>query len=359
MTRATVILATLGMLVAVRAVSAQAPEPAPPAATLPPPRTVPAPEVGPLPSTQAGPFFPPPLPGPPPPAAYPHYQDYNGPLLRGDPLLDRPCDPPPGWFAALDVSLVGTHIKNRLVADVPVAPFLPTQVHLPTAELDWTVAPRFELGYRLPQGFGEIVAAYHFLVTDGYGVLPAWDLNGSDGYLKSHVNLNVFDLDYGSREFALDPHWDMKWRVGARLGSVYFDSQAVGFFREQRTTNSFLGAGPHVGLDLWRRLDVPGLGLFARAEGAALVGRVRQSFGQSVLLDEFTLLGGAVRQSGPQAVPVFNLQAGLGYAPPAWNDYVRFALGYQLEAWWYLGQLDASRAELLSQGIFLRTELRY
>src|SRR5438132_9013132 len=41
------------------------------------------------------------------------YQDYNGPLLRRDPLLDRPHAPEPGWFAAIELNVVAPQIKNR------------------------------------------------------------------------------------------------------------------------------------------------------------------------------------------------------------------------------------------------------
>src|SRR5207248_1437902 len=45
-----------------------------------------------------------PPPGPPPAAVYPAYEDRNGRVLEGDPLLDHL--PPPGWFAAVDVGVV-------------------------------------------------------------------------------------------------------------------------------------------------------------------------------------------------------------------------------------------------------------
>ena len=37
------------------------------------------------------------------------------------------------------------------------------------ATLNWTVSPRFEAGYRLPSGFGEIDVSYRFLLTEGAG----------------------------------------------------------------------------------------------------------------------------------------------------------------------------------------------
>src|SRR6516225_1819355 len=61
--------------------------------------------------------LPPPLPTVGPPACAP-YEDCNGPLLRCDPLLDRPDAPPPGWFSAFEADIVAPHVKNRLTNPV-------------------------------------------------------------------------------------------------------------------------------------------------------------------------------------------------------------------------------------------------
>jgi hypothetical protein len=293
------------------------------------------------------------------------YQDNNGPLLRWDPLLDRSHSPGPGCFWALELNVVGAQIKNRLQAPVTInSPillqqgiqgFLPGVVHLPTAELDWTGAPRFELGYRFPQGFGELSLSYRFLVSEGRDVIPNFDF-GDDGFLKSRLDMHVVDLDYGSREFSLGPHWDMKWRAGVRLANVFFHSLASGIFREESISNHFLGAGPHVGLDLWRRLDIEGLGLFIRLEGASVVGQISQGFERIIGDDTFTV-GGATLVHHTQAVPTLSVQAGMSWVP--WHGRTRFALGYEFERWWTIGEAADSRAELTTQGIFFRAEVGF
>jgi hypothetical protein len=297
-----------------------------------------------------------------PPACAP-YEDCNGPLLDGDPLLDRPGAPPPGWLAALDVGFVDPHVKNRLVAPVTLGPFT-DQLHLPTAELDAVGSPRLELGYRFAQGFGEVLLSYRSLVSEGTQIIPQFNPFG-DGTLDSRLDVQVLDLDYSTREFSLGPTWDMKWRIGARLAGVFFDSVARGAFLWERTSNCFRGVGPHVGLDLWHCLDGPalygsGLSLFARLEGATLLGKIHQHFEEAFLLaDGTSFLDGLTTVHQSQAVPVLNVQAGVGWTPCWGNHRVRFAAGYQFEDWWYLGQAGPSRAELMDQGVFFRGEWNY
>src|SRR4051812_4938128 len=126
-----------------------------------------------------GPVVAPPRPAPPSlyqpsglgPPAYAPFQDNNGPLLKGDPYLDRP-EAAPGFFAGAEIDVVAPHIKNRLQATVPFPSFLPNVVHLPSAEFDWTGAPRIEVGYRLAEGFGEFLVGYHSLVMESDGTIP-------------------------------------------------------------------------------------------------------------------------------------------------------------------------------------------
>src|SRR5262249_18816926 len=154
--------------------------------------------------------------------------------------------------------------------------------------------PRFEFGYRFDQGFGELLFSYRFLASDGRGTIPDFDAVG-DGFARSRLSLNVFDFDYANHEPALGPKWDMLWRVGVRLADVFFDDRALGGFVEQRTTNQFIGAGPHAGLDLWYHFNVPGLALFTRVEGALVIGQVSQAFEETFFFDDGSALGAASR----------------------------------------------------------------
>jgi hypothetical protein len=300
-----------------------------------------------------GPLGPPP-PGPPPTTLF---QDRNGPLLKGDPLLDRPGDPPPGWFAEVDVGLLGVHVKNALVAPVKVPPFGTDLVHVPGAELDWTGVPRLAVGYRLDQGCGEFLVSYRTLETDGNADIPNYDVLG-DGLLHSRLNLNVLDLDYASREYSLAPCWDMKWLVGCRVAGVFYDSRVEGLFEQQRVSNNFVGAGPHLGLALGRYLGSPGLRAYGKVESAFLLGQIRQSFEETFTVDDSLVGGGATDVRTTQAVPVLAFETGLSWEPE-YYDHMRFTFGYQFEQWWYLGQTSLSRAELTDQGIFFRSEFNF
>lgn len=304
--------------------------------------------VPPVPSYPSGPA------GPPPCAPY---EDRNGPLLRGDPLLDRPEYPPEGWFGALEADIVKPHLKYALVAPVSIGDET-SLVHVPLAPLDWTGVPRLELGYRFTQGLGEFLVTYRSIKTEGSDVIADFDRRGA-GSLRSELDADVLDLDYGSREFSLGPWWDMHWKVGLRFADLFAESNAEGLVLQEHTSNRYWGIGPHAGLDLTRSLGVPGLAAFGRIEGAALLGNIRQQFEET----EFTRRGLALDSGGTtvdqaQGVPVLSVQAGLAWAPSACR-FLRFSGGYVFEEWWYLGQADASRAELSLQGLFFRGEWNF
>jgi hypothetical protein len=322
----------------------------------------------PVPGLPALPATTPPQPAPPapccgagnslvggPPACAP-FEDRNGPLLYGDPLLDNCCCFPPGWIADLELPIVAPHLRNNLVDTVTVGPRTGT-IHVPTAKLDWTVAPRFEVGYRLPEAAGDLLVSYRFLTTTGTDTLPAFDAAGNPGLLRSRLIFNVLDLDYAHHESSLGPDWDMRWWAGIRFADVYFDSSAASAALSQSESNTFYGVGPHAGLEVQRRLGTAGLELFARADGAMVFGQVRQRYteavsgpgGETAVNDRF---------SHTQPVPYMALQAGVVWRPPQ-EQRLSVALGYTIERWWEVGELlttppPGSKGELTVQGVYLR-----
>lgn len=277
------------------------------------------------------------------------YQDSNGKLLVGDPLLDDKTSSPLGWFGAAEIDIVDPHIKNRLVNTVGG-----DVVHLPGAALDWAVSPRFELGYRFGQGVGDLVTSYKFLETTGNEALPGFDPAGGTAALHSRLNINEWDIDYGNWENSLLPDTELRWRLGVRLGANFFDSQASSPLLEQRESNYYFGAGPHVGVDVRHEVGDSGVSLVGRMEAAFLIGQSWESAGEVFPGP----VGAATRSSLVQTVPVLSVQAGLEWIPKD-NDHWHFSGGYTYERWWDYAGPQGSQSDMFMQGFFLRGEFRY
>jgi hypothetical protein len=289
------------------------------------------------------------------------------------PLLDPPQLPPPGWIAGVELDTVVPHLMNHLLNTVQIGARAPDVVTLPSAPLDWTVAPRVEVGYRLPAGFGEFALGYRFLASQGTTHTP-FSLDGA-AVLHSRLDFNQADADYVSREISLWPqflHLDMKWRLGVRLAFLYFDSRGDEAFDvaaagsgvfDQRVSGSYWGIGPHAGVELARRIDGTGLALVGSVDFTDLFGRVRQGFFEkATMLDEAGLpLTGETRASGTQDVPILNLRLGVSWTPPEFPSAQVF-IGYQYEYWWNVGKVSTTGqrgAELSDQGVTVRAEITF
>jgi hypothetical protein len=277
-------------------------------------------------------------------------QDRNNGVLVGNPLLDGPRNNL-GWFATVDVQGLAATVHNQLTAPVTVG-VNTVQVALPAADLQTTVSPRFEVGYRFGEAAGELLVSYRFLAASGTGVFPNFDGAGNPANVRSRLAMQVIDFDYASQEPSCEPWAEMKWRVGIRLSSLFFDSQAADALLQQHVDNYFCGAGPHAALDLWLPLVERRCGLFCKVDAAGVLGKVQQGF-------EETLPGAAsgfTRQD--QFMPSFmlNVQAGVGWAV---SDCWRVSIGYTYEHWWDAAFAGASRGEAWTQGIVLRGEWRY
>jgi hypothetical protein len=312
-----------------------------------PPQPIP---VAPPPTATPGPDAPPPLTSPAPPPLV-----YHDPLPTHDTLLDAPTDPP-GWFVGVEIGFVKPHVNSSLSGNVSFGSLGFDTVQLPSACLDWTTAPRFELGYRFANGWGAVLVSYRTLSTDGHADLLNFDAAGA-AFLHSRLDMDVFDFDYATPKIQFGQHLELRGRVGVRLGDIFFDSQAEGQLAEQRASNQFIGAGPHAGLDLWYHFDVPGLALFARADGALPIGRVHQDFEEVLLFNDGSVVGSATSQSSTRAVPTLNAQLGIAWQPP--GTRWRFSAGYEFEEWWNLGHVGDSRASLFDQGGFFRVECNF
>lgn len=270
-----------------------------------------------------------------------------------DPLLERPPVPPSGWFTGVELDVLKPRVTNRLSAPVTVNGRTDT-LDLPHTCLGVTVSPTFALGYRLSSGFGEFLLSYRFLDSAGRDTLD--DLVGPGGQTptaRSRLDLHVVDLAYGSEEYALGPNWDMRWQVGTRLGTVFYDTRIGDGTAALRTSNFFVGAGPDAGLSLTRSLGWGGLGLYGSVNGSVLIGQVNQRF----VVDLGPAGAGETVQRGTQAVPSVAAQAGLNWAPA--SSRIRMNLGYQFEQFFNVGSLGDSRGDVQTQGFFVTGQFNF
>jgi hypothetical protein len=261
-----------------------------------------------------------------------------------------------GFFAGIETDLIGVHIKNRLVGTVTFSDGSTDTAHLTPAELDWTLSPRFNFGYRFSDDLGMAMVTYRFIATDGYAILSPFD-QGGDGNLKSRLDVQVVDLDYVSHNHQFWSAFDMHWWAGVRLGSVFFDNRAIGQVADVEQSDYFFGAGPHLGGDLWWRLGA-GFGLYGKLDTSFPIGDVRQRFRESFLdSTSGSVIEGLGSVRTTKAIPTLEMQAGVGWNPI--GDRLRVLVGYQFEQWWLIGDVDQSRAQLTSQGVFFRGEFSF
>jgi hypothetical protein len=308
----------------------------------------------------------------------------------GGPLLERPEAAGPGFFSNVESSIVFPQFQNKLVGgqvtaaqtsgapisasiDLPPGAGMPitgSVIRFTGPHFDPTVSPRIELGYRFPDGFGEVRVAYRFLGSIGSDTVTVGEL----GPAAQHGTLDIHfvDLDYGTQEFSLGPDWEMRWAVGLRYADVYYSSQ-VGFLNPVPLVGDFGTAaftrltqteiinsryfGAHGVFELGRKLWVRNLTLFGRVEGTGVYGRVNQRFQET-----FVEAPGSTQTSvsNGSACPIVAGQMGLSWDIPNWN-HSRVLLGYQYEAWWRIGRgnNDLSFGTLTDQGVFLRAEINF
>ena len=271
-------------------------------------------------------------------------------------------EPPDGVFGAIDAQLLKPHLKYRLAALMDFGALGIDVVRLPAAGMDWVVAPRIELGYRMPEGMGGFIFAYRPLTTEGNANLLGFGVGGV-GLLHSRLDQQVVDFDWTSKEWTVAELLKVQWRLGARFATIYADSAATDGTVFQHSSNYFYGFGPHVGLDLWEPLPIMGLGLFVRAEAATLAGRINQTFEEVVELQNGPA-GSGNNFHKTRSVPTVSLEAGLSWSSAIFApERVTFTAGYAFEKWWYIGNLTSNlednKAGLWSQGLFFRGEWRY
>jgi hypothetical protein len=260
-------------------------------------------------------------------------------------------------FLSVELGFLAPTVKNHLAGvvvrpDGTVDPIAP-----PRTDFGVAVSPRFDLGYILPDHQGELSVGYRFIVDQATNDTT---FEGLDGSTRSRLDVNIFDFDYATTRFEVYRQLELQLRLGARLGSFFYDAQIANDFLGQRATNYFLGAGPHFAVDAYRHIVlIPGLDLFARLDGTVLIGQSKQTFAEQFTAADGTTiaaLDSSVRHT--QAVPGVLFQAGLSYTPPR-LEYLHFAAGYQFERYWDLGHFSSSSLDLTTNGGFLRGQIDF
>jgi hypothetical protein len=308
----------------------------------------------------------------PSPSASSGFAGLSFPYFTRDALLDSPVRPP-GWFAGAEADVLKPVLIPQMIvqdpADRAAASFF--QTNLPSAPLNWTVAPRVFVGYRLPSGFGELSVAYQHLTSSGSTVAPILD---GPSALSSRLRFDTIDFDYSNSEFTVWPNWDMKWTAGLRFLILNYDSQAQqpsaqaasgsGILQERIFNNSW-GLGPHAGVELARhfRRD-PRWSLTLRSDVASLFTFVNNGFQSTTTGPGVPPVYPNTTNTGHQETPIINVQAGIAWQPFPGSPS-RFFLGYQYEHIWALnfvpptGTNPPSTGQVELQGFVLRATYRY
>lgn len=258
-------------------------------------------------------------------------------------------------FFTFDIGAVKPNLSMDLQFTLNNSNGLLVGGNVPVADLDWAIQPHLELGYRLGDGLGGFSASWRMFACDGYGTTTA---EGILFDVKSRVNVQQGDFDYIAPLFQPFQHWDVHYRLGGRILNVYTDStQQNSLFSFQESNNMF-GGGPHGYIEGSRRVvRIPGLAAFAGLDTAVIVGNINQDL---TITGNFPQAQSSAsnNQFKVISVPQLTLQAGLSYTPQR-APYTKISLGYQLEQWWNLGDVNGSNITLSDMGFFLRGQIDF
>jgi hypothetical protein len=292
---------------------------------------------------------------------------YEGdPYLPGaNPLLER-AGLPVGWFAGVELTAVKPHLLSQINSGNSLQPTFSSSIQLPVANIDWSVMPRFQVGYRRENGLGEFSISYRFVLSSGAGAVANFDAAGA-GTLSSSLNVQVLDLDYGFTDYNEELPWWVPFVVtrslGVRVAGVMSESNVYGQqIHSEQARNTFVGAGPRTRFDmLWPLTSGPAprpLSFFSGFDLSGVIGPSNQRFYEQSLAGN-SLLGATGRTGGnTTGIATLGVQAGLSWVPEWRQNSARFSAGFQWERWWFLGG-DNGNVELTLQGPFVRGELRY
>jgi hypothetical protein len=272
-----------------------------------------------------------------------------------------------GWFAGVDLYFVHPEIDSQ-VNNTNLAPGdlfhgtfkNPTQ--LPVGDMNWTVMPRIQVGYRRENGLGEFIASYRFLQANSSGTLLNFDAAGA-GQLHTRSQAHVLDLVCAYTDLTEGLAWYFPavqhYGVGLRVASWIFDTTANGQQTlEERAGNVFIGGGPVVNyegtwLTTWRSVTFNG-----GFDAAGVGGFNYQRFAETAIVSGSVQTAGGRTDGRGTATPILGVWGGMSWVPDWQNQAFRLSAGYRWERWWNFPDAGAQN-DLTLQGPFVRGDFKW
>ncbi len=257
----------------------------------------------------------------------------------------------PAIFINVDFGGVLPKLTNGLQSTVTYQNGRVVNVNLPSAPLDWAFQPHLELGYRLAGEQGGFAVSWRGFSSSGSSSEP---INRLPATVNTEVSFNIGDIDYIAPMFQPFNKFDVFFRIGARIGGIYFTTTQENNFENFSETNYMFGGGPHFAIETHKRFEkIPGFSHFASVDGTVLIGQTSQNF--SATQGPFSATSS---QFVIQSIPAVTFQTGFSYTPIRASN-TKFSVGYQLEQWWNIANVNESKGQLGDNGFFLRSQVDF
>lgn len=285
-----------------------------------------------------------------PPTLFPQTPVFVDNLTRDKSIYGSVKDDP-AIFINVDFGGVLPNLTNQLQSTVTYQNGRVVNVNLPSATLDWAFQPHLELGYRLAGEQGGFAVSWRGFSSSGSSSEP---INNLPANVNTEVSFNIGDLDYIAPMFQPFNKFDVFFRIGARIGGIYFSTTQENKFESFSETNYMFGGGPHFAIETHKRFErIPGFSHFAIVDGTVLIGQTSQNF--SATQGPFSATSS---QFVIQSIPAVTFQTGFSYTPIRASN-TKFSVGYQLEQWWNIANVNESKGQLGDNGFFLRCQVDF
>lgn len=306
------------------------------------------------------------VPSPDPPSAQaapdvlqpptPSFQDVTISETDSAPLLDNPFSlaEAPRWYGSLEIAVLKPHITDRAGPPAPVP-------------LAWALAPKIMVGRPLPNGYGNVELTYRGLGSSATEVLEHFDALGG-GVEKSRLDIQTLALDYlcfeavwGAEEISRRFRRQLIAGFGAGSAVIFNDSRAAGReILDQHISTFFWGLGPRGIIQYNQPLGRSPFGVYVRSQAEGLYGEIRTRFSEAVRPGTGPRPDVIVPpRSVSTSTCLLSGELGANFVPPR-MPRLRLHAGCYIESWWFLGSSPKiTGSQVLLQGLFMKTEIRY